>query len=153
MKIDDFDSNKVKHVDAMQSVVTAFDSIEDAILAENMLHQDTVDSGIFAMCSKKGLVFDSQKDLKRKLCKIAQFRAVKPLVDKIYPLVFDRFDIVVNYPIWFSRMLDGERPQFIVMETSVKNKKVWLLIDYVDWNNYWSDRFNGDEIDVGDLPF
>ena len=154
MKIDNFDSDSVQNIDVMQSVATAFSSIEDAIIEANALKHDSVDSALFAKCSEQKMVFNSLSEMKHTLNKIAQIRAVKPLVKRLYPLVFDRHDIVVNYPDWINRMLGGDVPEFIVIKSEVGGKEVWLLIDRATWNNFWDDNFTGEiEIDPDDLPF
>lgn len=153
MKIDNFDSENVKDVDAMQSVATAFDSIVDAVIAKNTIKQKEVDSALFAEESAKGFVYHSKWELTHELFTIAQIKVAKELVGKLPAEVLSRYDVVANYPVLIDRMLKGDAPDFIILKSTVKGKEVWLLVDRITWNNYWSDHFNGDEIDVGDLPF
>lgn len=153
MKIDNFDSENVKDVDAMQSVVTAFESIVEAIVNKNTIKQKQVDSALFAEESAKGFVYQSKLELIHELYTIAQVQAARALVNKLPAIMLSKYDVVANYPVLIDRMLKGDAPDFIILKLQVKGKEVWLLVDRITWNNYWNDHFTGDEIDVGDLPF
>lgn len=141
------DSKKALVIDKIAPV---FYQVEIDIINHETITQKEIEPALFALSKEKGRVFDDIHAVLKAVNSIIKEQVISSLYDKLTAGFFNE-NLIINYPLQLWYLLDCKAAEYVIMASQVNKKPVYLLISYVDWNNY----YGGDEIDIGsdDLPF